>query len=117
MPYRFTKQQRLLNGAEYRRAFKASKKYTFDAFSIYVSTYEQEYPRLGLAISKRHAPTAVQRNSVKRVIREVFRLNYEALPAVDIIIVSRIGITQLSKQQLREQVQAFLIKLSVLSHS
>ena len=43
-------------------------------------------PRLGLVIAKRFLPLAVQRNRVKRLIREQFRLAQTDLPPVDIIV-------------------------------
>jgi len=43
-------------------------------------------PRLGLVIAKRFLPLAVQRNRVKRLIREGFRSASSELPAVDIIV-------------------------------
>jgi ribonuclease P protein component len=42
--------------------------------------------RLGLAITKRVAPRAVDRNRVKRVVREVFRHAAPQLRGVDVVI-------------------------------
>jgi ribonuclease P protein component len=42
--------------------------------------------RLGLAITKRVAPRAVDRNRVKRIVREVFRHAAPRLGAVDVVI-------------------------------
>jgi ribonuclease P protein component len=41
---------------------------------------------LGLAISKRYARRAIDRNRLKRIARESFRTNRHRLPAVDIIV-------------------------------
>lgn len=43
--------------------------------------------RLGTAIPKRYIKTAVWRNRIKRIIRESFRHNQEALTGFDVIIV------------------------------
>ena len=43
-------------------------------------------PRLGLIVAKKTAKLAVQRNYMRRVLRELFRLNQHNLPAVDLII-------------------------------
>lgn len=45
--------------------------------------------RLGLAISARTVPRALDRNRLKRVTRESFRLNYGSLGVFDIVIVAR----------------------------
>jgi len=43
-------------------------------------------PRLGVVVSKRGNAKAVRRNRLKRILREQFRTNAHALPAVDIVI-------------------------------
>ena len=43
-------------------------------------------PRLGLAIAKKKVPLASNRNRIKRLIREQFRLNQASFPPVDVIV-------------------------------
>jgi len=45
--------------------------------------------RLGLAVSKRCAASAVARNRLKRVIRESFRQHHVQLPAGDYVVMCR----------------------------
>lgn len=54
-------------------------------------------PRLGLVIAKKNVPRAVDRNRVKRVLREHFRQNQGLLPALDIVILARSGVGSLNK--------------------
>jgi len=42
--------------------------------------------RLGMAISKRNAKTAVLRNRIKRVLRDRFRHLRSQLPALDLVV-------------------------------
>lgn len=49
----------------------------------------RDYPRLGLAISKRNVKTAVGRNRVKRLVRESFRRHRQQLAGLDIVVLSR----------------------------
>lgn len=42
--------------------------------------------RLGLIVAKKTAKLAVNRNYMRRVLRELFRLNQRNLPAIDLII-------------------------------
>lgn len=47
---------------------------------------DKSIPRLGLIVSKKTAKLAVQRNYMRRVLRELFRLNQHHLPTVDLIV-------------------------------
>jgi ribonuclease P protein component len=42
--------------------------------------------RIGLIVGKRHCPRAVDRNRIKRMVRETFRVRRCRLPALDIVI-------------------------------
>lgn len=58
--------------------------------------------RLGLALSGKAVPRAVDRNRIKRLARESFRANRERLPALDIVILARSGVARAPDAQLRE---------------
>ena len=45
--------------------------------------------RLGLAISKRVSKRAVERNRIKRLVRESFRRVRQQLPSVDLMVMAR----------------------------
>jgi ribonuclease P protein component len=45
--------------------------------------------RLGLAVSRKVSKRAVERNRIKRVVREAFRTHREDLPALDILVIAR----------------------------
>ena len=60
-----------------------------------------ELPRLGLIISKKSIKRAVDRNRVKRTTRESFRLCQRRLSGLDVVIMSRAGLGELSGPALR----------------
>jgi len=45
--------------------------------------------RLGMAVSTRAAGNAVNRNRLRRLIRESFRMNRQEMPAVDVLVTAR----------------------------
>ena len=48
--------------------------------------------RLGLVVSKKNISKAVERNRVKRLIRESFRKNKSQTPNLDVVVLIRKGI-------------------------
>ena len=60
-----------------------------DCLLLLATPNGRDYPRLGLAISKRNIKTAVGRNRIKRLVREGFRHNLTQLAGLDIVVLSR----------------------------
>ena len=55
-------------------------------YLFYVGRWAARTPRLGILISRRHAAAAVERNRIKRCIREAFRLEQENLGSLELLI-------------------------------
>jgi len=55
-------------------------------FSVFFRVNAFGFPRLGLIVPKRVFPRAVDRNRMKRVLRELFRREQERLGNRDILI-------------------------------
>ena len=70
-----------------------------------------QHPRLGLAISRKVARTAVARNRIKRVIRESYRHWQSRLGALDIVILGRVGVATQSKKTLHAALEKLWIEL------
>lgn len=101
MPTGFPRQARLTQARDYQRLFRGAKRQTIGPLTLIILDNGAPLPRLGLAISRKHIPTAVARNRIKRVIRETFRLNQTALGGVDMIALSRPGLGALDRPALR----------------
>jgi len=61
-------------------------------YSFFLERRNAGFPRLGILVSKKHDARAVERNRIKRCIREAFRLEQETLGAVDLLIRPPYGI-------------------------
>jgi len=74
---RLQKHTRLLKAAEFDRVFEKPVRSSDRYFTVLARPNELAHPRLGLVISKRKVRLAVNRNRLKRIIRENFRLSGE----------------------------------------
>ena len=67
--------------------------------------------RLGMAVAVRTAGNSVQRNRIRRIIRESFRLHQHRLPAVDLIVSARAKARGAAPQALRSSLAALWDKV------
>ena len=89
----FPSRVRLTKPAEFQRVFKHCQIRVGNRWLTVLATPNMlESPRLGLAISRKVARTAVARNRIKRVIRESYRHHREQICPLDIVILGRSGI-------------------------
>jgi ribonuclease P protein component len=82
----------LLKPDEFSRVFKEGQRSADNLFLVLALSNKMSLARLGLAVSKKNCRKAVDRNRVKRAIRESFRLQQEQLKGLDIVVVSRSGV-------------------------
>lgn len=75
--------------AAYAAVFASPRRLTTGNFVVVTTPSAAGIARLGLAISRRYATTAVERNRVKRLVRESFREVQPALGAFDIVVMLR----------------------------
>lgn len=101
----FPRSRRLLRPAEFQRIFKgADWRVAGTAFTLLAVGNTLGHPRLGVALSKRQVRRAVERNRIRRQLRESFRLHQHQLGGVDIVVLGRAGIDTLSTQELRSAI-------------
>lgn len=86
---RFQKRARLLNAAQFDAVFKQGRRFTVGNFTAVMASNDLGFPRVGFAFSKKHAPLSVQRNRVRRILRERFRLHQQGLASVDLVLMLR----------------------------
>ncbi|MBS0357651.1 MAG: ribonuclease P protein component [Proteobacteria bacterium] len=99
----FPRKKRLLNKHDYEKVFSSGKKIATFQLTAFVKKNSHELPRLGVVVSKRQIPRAVDRNKIKRMLRECFR-KHDSMPNVDIVVLAYKGLEKLSNPILREKV-------------
>jgi ribonuclease P protein component len=89
MDFKFTRQERLTKKKEFEKVFQEGKVIKDGRIVLYVMPNSLGVSRLGLVVSRK-VGNAVRRNRVKRLIREVYRLNKHLLKSsVDIVAIPR----------------------------
>jgi len=109
----FTKKHRLLNSLDFDAVFKG-KDYRIGTqeFLILAKHNHEANSRIGMVIGKKTTKLAVNRNKVKRTIRESFRTHFPKNIALDIVIVSRPSINKVLNSGLAEKLMNSWLALS-----
>lgn len=91
----FSRELRLLTPVQFNFVFQQPFRASLPEISIIARPNTLQHPRLGLTVAKKYVKRANQRNRIKRVCRESFRLQQHQLPNYDFIIIARKGIGDL----------------------
>jgi ribonuclease P protein component len=85
----FPAHKRLRRKSEFDDAYARGRRFGNGFFAVTVSNNDKHGARLGMAVAVRLAGSAVERNRIRRIVRESFRLHQPALPAVDLVVSAR----------------------------
>ena len=108
----FTKAQRLLTPAAFRYVFDApDRKLHQSHLMAFVRTNDANQARVGMAITKRKVPTAVERNRIKRQVREQFRKQSEKLENKDIVFIVKNFNKSISNIEIKNEINNIFKKI------
>ena len=85
----FPAHKRLRRKSEFDAAYARGRRFGNGFFAVTASSNDKSGARLGMAVAVRTAGNAVERNRIRRIIRESFRLHQSGLPAVDLVVSAR----------------------------
>ncbi|MDF0733449.1 ribonuclease P protein component [Pseudomonas entomophila] len=99
----FSRDKRLLTPRHFKAVFDSpTGKVPGKNLLILARENGLDHPRLGLVIGKKSVKLAVQRNRLKRLMRDSFRQNQQMLAGLDIVIVARKGLGEVENPELHQ---------------
>lgn len=109
---KFGRNQRLLKSADFNHVFEFNScKISHSYYLILAKPNRLTSSRLGLVIGKKNINKAVNRNAIKRLVRESFRLSNTPC-SVDIVFLARKGADKVTSRELALLLQQSWCRLS-----
>lgn len=107
----FRKHEHLLTPAQFQAVYDRRRSVSDSSMIVYARENGLDHSRIGFSVSRKYGG-AVQRNRLRRLYREAFRLTKESLPTgLDLIIIPR---TQ--QEPTLDDVRKSLVKLIKQAH-
>ncbi len=109
----FTLQKRLNKPSQYKQVFTNPIKNSDAFFTVLAIKNDLNHCRLGLAITKKNIKKASDRNRIKRLIRESFRLsNLINTNSLDLVVLARREVINTSSEKLRHSLEKHWQKIT-----
>lgn len=97
----FPKGNRLLAEKDFSRVYGNGERFEADNFVFYLLNRDESKPRIGI-VTPKYLGTAVERNRIKRIIRESFRKNKRLFSGLEFIVKPRQKASELNNTALGE---------------
>lgn len=108
----FSRKYRLSKSSDFKRVFTKGKRTATPLFVIYSLRNHLPYSRLGIQVKARIG-TAVRRNRIKRIVREVFRRIKEESPeTLDLVFIAEKGLREIQFRSFEAEFQKVWKKLT-----
>jgi ribonuclease P protein component len=108
----FSRQKRLLTPRQFKAVFDSpGGKIPGKSVLLLARENGLDHPRIGMVIGKKSVKLSVERNRLKRLIRESFRQHQALLGGWDIVVVARKGIAESNNVEITRQFGKFWKRL------
>ncbi len=108
----FSRELRLLSPSHFENVFQKAIPSVSPQVTLLARHNSLGHARLGITVSKKRVRNASDRNRVKRLVRESFRLNQHNLPNTDIVVVGKTGLDKLSNREITQLLSRLWKKLT-----
>jgi len=102
--------ERLRKNKEFSKVFKLGKAFIGEKVVVYILENELSYSRIGITVSRKLGG-AVERNQLKRILREAWRAREgELRKGFDLVLAPRMKAKKASFREISEELQQLLMK-------
>lgn len=113
--YSFSPEVRIRCAADYKCVFDDALFKVHQPHFLFLATCtKQPKSRLGIVVAKKKVRRAHERNRIKRIARESFRLHQHDLDLLDIVVMPKSGIDAVANVDLHKQLEFAWQKLQRL---
>jgi len=109
---RFGRHVKLNSPEDFNRVFKQSIRFAGKNLTVLAANNHKDYSRLGTAIPKKIVRRAIDRNRIKRVIRESFRVNQRSIAGYDVVVLANKGVETKNNMELRNDLESHWVAIS-----
>lgn len=100
----FPKKFRIRNQKGFRSVFSEGARAHSENFVLYSKPNGLGHPRLGVSVGKKASPSAVRRNRMKRMLREIFRNNKAAFFSNDVVVMVKSDVSRKKSRELLPEI-------------
>lgn len=109
---RFTKEAKLIKTDEFSSVFNFRKRISAKFLALHYQPNSVGRARLGLVVGKKIAKRAVDRNYMRRLLRELFRLQQHDIAHVDLVIRVQNKFDKENFIQIKQEFAALVAKIN-----
>lgn len=101
----FPKELKIRKSSEYEEIFGTSKRIRSKHFNILYVHNTLGYSRAGIVVGKKNVRSAVKRNRIKRLVREVFRQHKSLFDSLDLVFLAKKGSDNLNYKNVKREIE------------
>jgi ribonuclease P protein component len=101
--------QKFAGRGAFEPLLRAGTRRSLSGYTFYVTRRAEGPARLGILVTRRHASRATERNSIKRCIREAFRLEQARIGPLDVLVRPPLGAR--ASAEMLARLREMLVKL------
>ena len=103
--------RRLRRKCDFEAVYARGRRFGDSFFAVVSCANDAAGPRLGLAVASKTAGNSVERNRIRRIVRESFRLRQHDIPSVDLVVSARTRVRGAAGGELRASLDALWNKV------